>query len=99
VSDGKLNLVSLMGGLLPADYKPKPLTPDMREACLKGKVEGLRERLQKESAEREASKIKMNNIIQLAYEEIERLAELSGCESNFREWMLSWERDESEGEK
>lgn len=91
MSDGKVALASLMGGPLPADWKPS-LTSQACEA-------GLRERvatLEKEIAGWEATVVKRDNVIQLAYEEINRLSEIGGLESPFMDWMLSWESAEEQ---
>ena len=52
--------------------------------------------LESEIADWKATIIMRDNIIQLAYEEIHRLTEMSGLESSFRDWMLSWPRKEEE---
>ena len=80
-------LSGLLGPTLSPDWKP-PFTSAREEAMLREKVAAL----ESEVADWEATIIMRDNIIQLAYEEINRLTERSGMESSFREWMLSWPR-------
>ena len=64
------------------------LSLESSEAILREKAAAL----ESEIDDWRATIIMRDNIIQLAYEEIHRLTEISGLESSFRDWMLSWPR-------
>ena len=87
----KVQLCDLMGGSLPADWKPS-LTSAAREGDLRERVQAL----EREIADLEATIVTRNNVVQLAYEEIHRLSEMGGLESPFMDWMLSWDQEREE---
>jgi hypothetical protein len=80
-------LSSLLRPTLSPDWRPA-FTSEEEKAILREKVAAL----ESEVADWKATIILRDNIIQLAYEEITRLTEISGLESSFRDWMLSWPR-------